>query len=338
VADAWNSIKIRQFEHVMVSPTVVLLRVSGKASRRRSDVGPRPSLITDDGQTTRRFTAVPSPPDERGVLRAAYSVSSDLVAPTTAFSLELSDGTVLGLPAPRPGTARLASKPGPESSSEAADAPERPHGGDERRSGLVSKLTELSARLADSEQARDQLVDSVTPLHEAGERAEHELVGARERTSRAEADAKKSTAALEELDTWRGELERRLTETTDELSSARTTLARDEAALLRMGEELAEERAKVEILEVQVNTLTDRLAQVDQRSQPTSVASEPAPPAAGAEALAVAHAEIEDLRAQVAQARDAEAQARLEAVAHAAEAEARELAEQELAQAASPGP
>jgi hypothetical protein len=391
--DAWNSIRIREFEHILAAPTVVLLRVSGKPARRRSTAGPRPVLVANDGTTIRRFAAIPSPPDDRGVLRAAYSVSSDLLAPSTTFSLELTDGRVVALPAPQPGVSRLSPGPRVDSPSE-PDTPEPPEGTDERRSGLVSKLTELSARLAESEQARDELQLSVAPLSEARERVEHELVGARERAARAETEAKQSAAALEELETWRGELERRLTETIDELSETKIARTRDEGELLRLGGDLAEAEAMVELLQAQVTTLTDQLAQADGRPDATSVGTGPAAvpyspseresiaqqagqlaallgsaerltelaselagaraqaeilhatasaepvaqaasQAATEDALAVARAEIEDLRAELAQVRDAETEARAEAVSRAAEAEARELAELELTRAVS---
>lgn len=351
-------------------------------------------LVANDGTTIRRFAAIPSPPDDRGVLRAAYSVSSDLLAPSTTFSLELTDGRVVALPAPQPGVSRLSPGPRVDSPSE-PDTPEPPEGTDERRSGLVSKLTELSARLAESEQARDELQLSVAPLSEARERVEHELVGARERAARAETEAKQSAAALEELETWRGELERRLTETIDELSETKIARTRDEGELLRLGGDLAEAEAMVELLQAQVTTLTDQLAQADGRPDATSVGTGPAAvpyspseresiaqqagqlaallgsaerltelaselagaraqaeilhatasaepvaqaasQAATEDALAVARAEIEDLRAELAQVRDAETEARAEAVSRAAEAEARELAELELTRAVSP--
>jgi hypothetical protein len=392
--DAWNSIRIREFEHILAAPTVALLRVSGKPPRRRSTAGPRPVLVANDGTTIRRFAAIPSPPDDRGVLRAAYSVSSDLLAPSTTFSLELTDGSVVALPAPQPGVSRLSPDPRTDPPSEPPDPPEPPEGTDERRSGLVSKLTELSARLAESEQARDELQQSVAPLSEASERVEHEIVDARERAVRAETEAKQSAAALEELETWRGELERRLTETIDELSETKIARTHDEGELLRLGGELAEAEAKVEILQAQLITLTDQLAHADDRRDASAVeaaavavpyspseresiahqagqlaallgsaerltelaselagaraqaeilhataSAEPAPQAASQaateDALAVARAEIEELRAELAQTRDAETQARAEAVSQAAEAEARELAERELAEAAS---
>jgi hypothetical protein len=273
--DAWNSVKIREFEHVLAARTVVLLRVSGKPPRRRSTAGPRPVLVANDGQTIRRFAAIPSPPDDRGVLRAAYSVSADLLTTSTTFSLELNDGTVVALPAPQPGVSRLSPEPGSEVQPEAADAPEPPDGTDERRSGLVSKLTELSARLAESEQARDELQQSVEPISAASERIEHELLGARERAARADAEAKQSASALEELETWRGELERRLTETIDELSETKIARTQDEAELLRLGGELAEAQATAELLQAQVTTLTDQLAEAEERAAAPPPPTEP---------------------------------------------------------------
>jgi chromosome segregation ATPase len=499
MSDAWNSIKIREFEHVLATRSVALLRVSGRPSRRRSEVGPRPVLLVDDGQTVRRFAAIPSPPDKRGLLRTAYSVSSDLVAPGTAFSLELTDGSLIALPAPQPGAARLIREPDvepptepaepsadpsaepAEPSAELAEPAEPPPGQDERRLGLVSQLTELSALLAESEQARgsleaavsearieteraneqvasqradlanledrraeadrradelqrvcqqleqdvaeavaarDELDESIAPLRAARERAEHELaeahdavrkmtferdeltrqasafdavaVKARERAAEAEAEAAKATASAQELDTWSGELERRLTDTTDELSAAKAAHERDVAELRRLGGEFAEAEAKVELLQAQVKTLNAQLAA---NGQPPSDAPGPPPiprsPSereriareagelaarlAGAErltelvselsaartqaeslqaalqeaisaepgtqaapdddALSSAYEEIDQLRGQLAQARDAGDDARIDAIRHAAEAEARELAERELAQA-----
>jgi hypothetical protein len=365
MSGAWNSVKIREFEHVLAAPTVALLRVSGKPPRRRFTAGPRPVLVANDGQTIRRFAAIPSPPDDRGVLRAAYSVSSDLLAPNTTFSLELSDGAVVPLPAPQPGVARLSPEAGVDSAPEPVDDPELPDGTDERRSGLVSKLTELSARLAESEQAREELEHSVAPLSQATERVGHELLGARERAARAETEAKHSAAALAELETWRGELERRLADTIDELSAAKIGRAQDEAELLRLGGELAEAQAKVELLDAQVTTLTNQLAHGgDRPTAATADTGTEAVPYSPSERETIAHqagqlvallgsaerltelanelagaraqAEILHAAASAEPAPPATSQAATEdalAVAKDAEAEARELAEQELTQA-----
>jgi chromosome segregation ATPase len=74
-------------------------------------------LVADDGHTVRRFTALSSPPDRRGILRAAYSVPAATVTPDTVFSLELEDGGVIALPTPTPADARVAvapTQPAPE--------------------------------------------------------------------------------------------------------------------------------------------------------------------------------------------------------------------------------
>jgi hypothetical protein len=81
---------------------MALLRVGGKTSWMRSASDERPRLVADDGHTIHRFSPLPAPPDGRGVLRAAYSVPADLLSPDTAFSLELTDGVPMRLPAPTP--------------------------------------------------------------------------------------------------------------------------------------------------------------------------------------------------------------------------------------------
>ena len=59
-------------------------------------------------------------------------------------------------------------------------------------------------------------------------------VKARERAVQAEAANEKATAALHELQIWRGELERRLAETTSELGAARAARETDERELMRL--------------------------------------------------------------------------------------------------------
>lgn len=285
MADAWKSMNVAEFESVRVSPSVALLRVSGKPARRHGRSGPRPVLVADDGHGLSRFVAIPAPVDERGVLRAAYSVPSELIEPTTTFSLELSGGGLLTLPSPSSGAVRILPEPDAKPASEVDDDVERAPGGDERRWALASKLTELSARVAD-----------------------------------AEADAHRAATALAELETWRGELERRLTETTDELSAATAARAQDEAELSRLDAELAESEAKVDLLQAEVKALHAQLQQ----------AGEPAAPVDHAEPV-FEHAEAP---AEAASPQGADGtEARIEEIRDAAEAQARELAERELAQA-----
>ncbi len=60
-------------------------------------------------------------------------------------------------------------------------------------------------------------------------------------------EARRTTAALAELEIWRGELEWRLTETTDQLSAAKATRAEDESVMGRLSGELADAKAKVHL-------------------------------------------------------------------------------------------
>jgi hypothetical protein len=108
VSEAWHSAKIKQFEHVLVGPSIALLRVTAKASRRKPIEEDRPTLLADDGHVVRRFVALPSPPDDRGVLRAAYSVPAEVIAADTVFSLAFDDGSAISLPEPTAGASRVA--------------------------------------------------------------------------------------------------------------------------------------------------------------------------------------------------------------------------------------
>jgi hypothetical protein len=544
--DAWKSVKIREFEHVPVTTSVALLRITGKPPRRYSPSADRPVLLADDGQQVRRFVALPSPPDDRGVVRAAYSVTADLVATGTIFSLELSDGSTIALPAPTPGAARPLYDRAPDASTEATDAPEtvevdeHEEPGDapdeDRRAELAGKLTELSARLAESEQARTELeaaaadadvhaqrqsTSETTSLRDQVHALESRLALAEERASesveemtaarhradeleqihadletaieeqreniqRLEGDVAEAVLARDdieqntvgplqaardqaeqelsetretiatmtiehqELETWRGELERRLTESIDELSetragreedeaqlgSLRQSQERDQAELTRVAGELLEAEANVELLQSEVASLNERLTEATEATQaaeaardaalaqvaeasnaaaaleaagsyspterealalqaeqlvtllsstelltelardlsdartqaeslhaaaaatrsaaatPTAEPAEPEPAPAleepaepetpepapldePAEPDESAHEAIEELRAQLAHARGAETDDRIEAIAHSAESEARDLAERELAEALS---
>ncbi len=194
MSDAWQSAKIKHFEHVVVGPSIALLRVTGKAPRRTSGGDVRPTLLADDGHVVQRFAPLPSPPDDR-VLRAAYSVPAEVIKADTVFSLEFDDGSVISLPAPTPGAARItsdddgdpAADSGVTADSPAADdagpepddsstLPRVAEGGHddprsvrrqtppppgqrprERRSEMAAKLTELSAALAESRHAGGEL-------------------------------------------------------------------------------------------------------------------------------------------------------------------------------------
>ncbi len=108
----------------------------------------------------------------------------------------------------------------------------------------VSKLrASLSSIKRELEQARDQLRVMTFERDELSRQAaafDAVAVKARDRASRAEAANEKATATLSELQTWRGELERRLAETTSELGAARAARETDERELQRLRATLAE--------------------------------------------------------------------------------------------------
>jgi hypothetical protein len=283
VTDAWQSAKIKQFEYVLVGSAGALLRISGTAPRRKSSAEPRPTLVADDGHVVHRFAPIPSPADKRGVLRAAYSVSAEVLKPETVFSLELPDGYVISLPAPTSGAPRLT--PGHDNAVEPAADPgpsetSPPEVEDDRRSDVTDKLAELSMALAaaeragaehqaaraaaeaDADAARDEareLGERLAVLESTSTEAEQRLI-----TNLAETETENEqwAARFTELETWRGELERRLTETVTELDASRTRLREDERELLDLREQLADAQATAELARSELSGLQGRLADV----------------------------------------------------------------------------
>jgi chromosome segregation ATPase len=89
-----------------------------------------------------------------------------------------------------------------------------------------------------SQSSRDQ------PPEHALATLEHELVKARQRAAKAEAAKEQLAATLDELETWRGELERRLAATTTELAEATAARAADQRELKRLRAALGEAGGK----------------------------------------------------------------------------------------------
>jgi len=214
VTDASQSMVIGEFEHVAVGSSVVLVRVSGRSSRPRPDLDWRPALVADHGSGPERFTALPSPPDPEGVVRAAYSVPAALVDGGARFWLELDDGQTVELGDPTPGAARRAT-PEPTAPEPAQVAP------------MTAALTE-----------------------------------ARDHASQLQAENEAMTATLQELEIWRGELERRLADTTTELADTRARLAQ-----ARAGAEMEAlvARAEADALEQAARELTQAAEQARSR-------------------------------------------------------------------------
>ena len=106
-------------------------------------------------------------------------------------------------------------------------------------------LTELPAPTPDAGRAGSQ--PAAATAGRPQRLVEAELLEARERAARAEAENEQLAATLAELDIWRGELERRLTATTTELGSARAALEADGRELERLRAALDQAQAQLEL-------------------------------------------------------------------------------------------
>jgi hypothetical protein len=237
-------VKVRQFEQVMAAPSMALLRVTGTAERRSGVPTERPTLLADDGQDVSRFPALSSPPDARGVLRAAYSVPASVIKPQTVFSLQLADGHVIALPTPtpRPGAEQPPALPAdPLGAERAADD----RTGPEAQAALREELADANRR------AEDALLEA------AAARDETEVL---ERRNSELADSlREQRATLDELEIWRGELERRLASMSTELGDAKTRLREGEQELRRVRAELGDAEDRAALAEAQVAASTQQL-------------------------------------------------------------------------------
>jgi hypothetical protein len=296
-------VKIEQFEYLMAGSSLAMLRVRGRPTRRRSTAEQRPTLVADDGLSVQRFSAIPSPPDERGVLRAAYSVPGVLITSQTRFSLQVADGSEMELPEP---------SPTPRTGQPVAER--------------VLEPTDAQRMVAEHQAAR-------VIAEEAAERARAQSLVLSQRVAdmergQAESQSQTSASTLDELETWRGELERRLTATTSELGSANTRLRENEDEIRQLRGDLAEAEARAELARAQIEVLERQLAE-ELRSRPAQ------PP--GSEP--VAHEGPSTENGQVAGngaasgSRSTLTAAEIEALCARAEAEALELAARELAEA-----
>jgi hypothetical protein len=111
------------------------------------------------------------------------------------------------------------------------------------REPLERELEELRAARKslqrELDHARDQLRVMTNERDEFSRQAtafDGLAVKARERAARAESEHQKSSAALQELEIWRGELERRLAATTSELGAAKAAHEADQRELERLRE------------------------------------------------------------------------------------------------------
>lgn len=121
----------------------------------------------------------------------------------------------------------------------AAQAPAR----DAMRAEIANLQASRSSLERELDQARDQLRIMTFERDELERQAQAfdgVAVKARERAAAAEAASEKATAALNELQIWRGELERRLADTTSQLGAMRAAREADERELARLRDALSE--------------------------------------------------------------------------------------------------
>jgi hypothetical protein len=245
VSEAWRSLKIKQFERVAAGPSLTLLRVTGKGARRHAATPQeRPTLLADDGREVARFAALPSPPDDRGVLRAAYSVPERAIKPDTVFSLELNDGHVIGLPAPtsRPGSQPAAGATDPAGSAPAPPTPPEPVPATPEPPAAAPSTVDLQEvqalrlEVADANRRAEGALLEAAAAHDQREAIE-------QRNAELEQTLRERQAAFDELESWRAELERRLASMSTELGDATGRLRAAEQELRTLRAQPAEAEA-----------------------------------------------------------------------------------------------
>jgi hypothetical protein len=177
VSSAWLSADIQEFEQVTLDNGTELFRVRARA-RRGDDPEPRPVLVTreQDG-IAHTYEPLSSGGDRRGQLRLAYAVPTELVVPSTVFSLQLPDGYRIELPKATPGESRAEPEAGKRSDDaeqgwEQRDAPEPDDGSARRIAELEQELGELRSsndelwrRLADLTAERDEARQAAEAAH-----------------------------------------------------------------------------------------------------------------------------------------------------------------------------
>jgi myosin heavy subunit len=222
-----------------------MLRIEGKPPWRRA-ASERPILLLDLNGEAHRFAALPAPEDPRGMLRAAYSVPSDLVADQSKYWLEHADGAVTELPRPEPGAGRDQTGDAPASpagaASGAAPADERAWPAMDRRSDLHAKLAEQSQELAQAQKTIAGLqrhAASPGPAPPSGDVDPDEPAG----------DHVALERQLEVLRTTRASLEKELDQSRDQLrvmTFERDELSRQAAAFDEVAVKARERAAKAE--------------------------------------------------------------------------------------------
>lgn len=263
---AASFIELQGFEQVEATPGTALLRVVVRLTDGAVP-GELPRLLIDDGARVHRLRPLPSPRDGSGVLRAAYSAQTSLLAGRTAFALEFSEGNVIDLPAPTPRrprssdrTAQPAPQPAPRHAAARAELLEerRLRADAERRAeARRHAIDELERRL---QTAQDRCAEAEGRAVEADDRA----VEAEGRAVEAEGRATQTSTAHDETLARLAALEAEQRATQQSEADLRAELA---AAIKRAAEsdqELTTAREQLATLRTELDELTSRRAVVDE--------------------------------------------------------------------------
>jgi hypothetical protein len=281
VTDAWQSIKLREFEYVITGPEACLLRVSGRASWRRGSER-RPILLLQQDESEHRFEPLRAPLDRGGTLRAAYAVPSALVTPSSHFWLEHQNGARTELPTPEEGVARtkrLSGPPpvapealdpgGPEAfepvALEALDPPEALDPVITRELAAASEVellharelvSRLEARVAELERAR---ASDLLASNEAGAGAKERADAAEKQAEAARDEAVRAIATVESLEQRNAEAEQTAQSLMTKVASLEQELADVAPARERLAREVEETRARRVSLERELGQARDQL-------------------------------------------------------------------------------
>lgn len=219
-----------------------LFRIRARA-QRGDDPEPRPVLVARNHEgTVHIYEPLSSGGDRRGLMRLAYTVPSDRLGPSTAFSLRLPDGYCIELPEPTPGENRGEPADGDRSADAAAESGHRPS--PDFDGAAVLRIAELEQQLSE--------------LRSSDDDRERRLVELTAEQTAAGTAAQQAQQALEALRDSHGVIEQELRSTRESLAHALSELEVAHAerdAALEAGREDRREHAR----------LTGRLRQLQAR-------------------------------------------------------------------------
>jgi predicted nucleic acid-binding Zn-ribbon protein len=283
VTDAWQSIKLREFEYVVTGPETCLLRVSGRASWRRGSER-RPILLLQHDESERRFEPLRAPSDRGGTLRVAYAVPAALVTPSSHFWLEHQNGARTELPPPEEGVARTKRLSGPPSVAPEVPEPVAPEAFEPlapepleplapealdpvipRELAAASavellhareRVSTLEARVAELERAR---ASDLLASNEAGGAAQARADAAEKQAEAARDEAVRAAAAAKSLEERNAEAEQTAQSLMAKVASLEQELADVAPARELLEREVEETRARRVSLERELDQARDQL-------------------------------------------------------------------------------